>query len=102
MKPIWCKIYSHYISSILFITSTCFGPLQVHRQEEQLYLCDTWYYVILYSWLSGVQDGMIKFHPAYQIAKYTEYCAPNWFHLQNYTEIHDQENKFFQVHICKF
>jgi len=22
------------ISSILFITSTCFGPLQVHHQEE--------------------------------------------------------------------
>jgi len=31
------------ILSILFITSTCFGPLQVRRQEEQLYLCDTWY-----------------------------------------------------------
>jgi len=26
--------YSQYISSILFITSTCFGPLQVHHQEE--------------------------------------------------------------------
>ena len=26
--------YSQYISSILFITSACFGPLQVHRQEE--------------------------------------------------------------------
>jgi len=25
----------------LYITSTCFGPLQVHNQEEQLYLCDT-------------------------------------------------------------
>jgi len=23
--------------------ATCFGPLQVHHQEEQLYLCDTWY-----------------------------------------------------------
>jgi len=30
-------------SSILFLTSTCFGPLQVHHQEERLYLCDTWY-----------------------------------------------------------
>ena len=37
MKSIWC------ISSILFITSTCSGPLQVHHQEEQLYVCDTWY-----------------------------------------------------------
>ena len=26
--------YSQYFSSILFITSTCFGPLQVHHQEE--------------------------------------------------------------------
>jgi len=26
--------YSQYISSILFITSTCFGPLQVHHQED--------------------------------------------------------------------
>ena len=26
--------HSQYISSILFITSTCFGPLQVHHQEE--------------------------------------------------------------------
>jgi len=25
--------YSQYISSVLFITSTCFGPLQVHLQE---------------------------------------------------------------------
>jgi len=31
------------ILSILFITSTCFRPIQVHHQEEQLYLCDTWY-----------------------------------------------------------
>jgi len=26
--------YSQYISSILFITSTCFGPLQVYHQED--------------------------------------------------------------------
>jgi len=26
--------YSQYISSILFITSTCFGPIQVHHQEK--------------------------------------------------------------------
>jgi hypothetical protein len=43
MKPTWCTVYSHYISSILFITSTCLGPLQVHQQEEQLYSCNTWY-----------------------------------------------------------
>ena len=43
MKLTWCIFYSQYISSILFITSTCFGPFQVHHQEEQLYLCDTWY-----------------------------------------------------------
>jgi len=43
MKPAWCTIFSQCISSILFITSTCFGPLQVHHQEEQLYLCDTWH-----------------------------------------------------------
>jgi hypothetical protein len=41
--------YSQYISSILFVTCTCFGPLHVHHQEEQLYLYDTWYFVILYS-----------------------------------------------------
>ena len=35
--------FSYCISSILFLTSTCFGPLQVHHQEERLYLSDTWY-----------------------------------------------------------
>jgi len=33
----WNKIdaqYSQYISSILFITSTCFGSLQFHHREE--------------------------------------------------------------------
>jgi hypothetical protein len=48
--------YSQYISSVLFKTSTCFGPLQIHHQEGQLYLCDTCYFVILYSWLSGIPD----------------------------------------------
>jgi len=42
--------FSQCISSILFITSTCFGPLQVHHQEEQLYLC------------------RMEFHTAYQTA----------------------------------
>ena len=41
MKTTCCTIYSQYISSILFIISTCFGPLQVHHQEEQLHICDT-------------------------------------------------------------
>ena len=37
-----CSVF--HISSILFVTSTCFGPLQVrHRGGEQLYLFDTWY-----------------------------------------------------------
>jgi len=46
--------FSHCISSVLFITSTCFGPLQVHHQEEELYLC------------------RLEFHPAYQTVSYTE------------------------------
>jgi len=43
MKQSWCTIYCWCILSILFITSTCFRPLQVHHQGEQLYLCDTWH-----------------------------------------------------------
>ena len=62
MKPTGCRIYSQCISSILFITSTCFGRLQVHHQEEQLYLCDTW-------------QG---------ITKYTENILCSWFHIQDY------------------
>jgi hypothetical protein len=49
--------YSQYISSILVKTSTCFEPLQFHRQD---YLCDT---------------------------SYTEYCAPSCFHFQEYIEM---------------
>ena len=41
--------YSQYILSILFIPSTCFEPLQVHHQEELLYLCETWYFLWLIS-----------------------------------------------------
>ena len=37
MKPTWFTIYSHCITSILFVASTCFGTLQVHHQEEKLY-----------------------------------------------------------------
>ena len=32
-----------------FITSTCFGPPQVHHQEGQLYKCDTWYLTLWYA-----------------------------------------------------
>jgi len=35
------NLFSAYFVNII-ITSTCFGPLHVHHQEEQLYLCDTW------------------------------------------------------------
>jgi hypothetical protein len=52
MKPTWCTIYYLCILSILFITATCFGPLQVHQ-------------------VSGMQDGM-KFHRVYQKVSYTE------------------------------
>ena len=45
---------SQCISSILFITSTCFIPLQVHHQVEQLYLC------------------RVEFHSAYQTVSYKE------------------------------
>jgi len=41
--------YSQYISSVLFVTSTCFGSLLLHHQEEWLYLYAIWYFFILYS-----------------------------------------------------
>jgi hypothetical protein len=39
----------------------------------------------------------VKFHPAYEtsteIDKYTKkICAPSWFYLQDYTEMHGQQN----------
>ena len=59
MKPTWCTIYSQCISSILFITYTCFGPLRLHHQEGQLYLCDTRYLLFFIAdCLSVMQDGM--------------------------------------------
>ena len=63
MKPTWCTIYSQYISLILFMTSTCLGTLQVHHQEEQLYLCDTWYLLFC---IAGCLVCRMEFHPAYQ------------------------------------
>ena len=39
------SLFLVYFVNFLFITSTCFRPLQVHHQEEQLYLCNTWYFV---------------------------------------------------------
>jgi len=66
MKPTWCTFYSQCISSILFITSTCFRPLQVHHQEEQLYVCKTWY--LLFCIAYCLVCRMEWLHPAYQSA----------------------------------
>ena len=57
MKPTWCTIFSQCFSSVLFITTTCFGPLQVHHQEKQLYLYDTRYLLFCIA-ECGMQDGI--------------------------------------------
>jgi len=46
--------------------------------------------------MSGVQHGM-TFHPAHQTASCTEYCAPNLFHIQDYIEMHVQQNIIFFI-----
>jgi len=35
--------------------------------------------------------------PAHQTASYTEYSAPSWFHLQDYIEMHGQQNIKFRT-----
>jgi len=73
MEPTWCTIYSQPISLILFITSPCFGPLHVHHQEEQLYLCDAW------RLLFRIADCLVN-------------SQLRWFHLQDNIEMHGQQN----------
>jgi len=53
------KFFSQCISSILFITCTCFEPLQVYHEEEKLYFMRHLALVVLYSWLSGMQEHML-------------------------------------------
>ena len=52
--------------------------------------------------MSGVQNG-ISFHSAHQTVSYTEYCATNWFRLQDYIEMHGQQNiKFVKFIFANF
>jgi len=35
---------------VYLLISTCLGPLCAHHQEEQLFLCDTWYLLFWNKW----------------------------------------------------
>jgi len=37
------SLFLVYLFLVYLSISTCFGRLCAHRQEKQLYLCDTWY-----------------------------------------------------------
>jgi len=66
--------------------STCFGQLCSHHQEKQLCLCDTWYLLFC------VDDCLVCSVELININILRKRCAPSWFYLQDYTEIHDQQN----------
>jgi len=74
MKPAWCTIYSWRILPISFITCTCFGPLYAHHEEEQLYLCETWY---LLFFIADCLVCRMEFHSAYQTVSTNTIVPPD-------------------------
>ena len=125
-------IYTEQQIPSLFLFSTRSGRLCAHRQEKQLYLCDTWYtrcipdsdlyrttntkfisflytfratmcpspgettvyatLAICYSvWLTGMHLAYLVSHK-YSCNILRKMCAPSWFYLQYYTEMHGQQN----------
>jgi len=44
IKANFVDSFSWYVYFFVYLSiSTCFGQLCAHHQEQQLYLCDTWY-----------------------------------------------------------
>jgi len=96
--------FSQLISSILFITSICFGPLQVYHQEELLYfmwhlalvfcLADCLVCRILYTRQSAVQNTSAKCHIKYSSSSWWwTWRGPKYLEvINNIEEIHWEKN----------
>jgi hypothetical protein len=87
MKPTWCTIFLIYFVNFiynLYIFRTSPGPSSGGTTVfiRHLLFC---YSVYLAVWC------------AHHTACYTECRAPSWFHLQDYMEIHGQQNLKFSV-----
>jgi len=89
MKPIWCTIFSVYFVNFiynLYMFQTSPGPssggITVFIRHLVLYKSRRW------TWRGPKHVEVIN-----KIDEiYWEYCAPSWFHSQDYIEMHGQQN----------
>jgi hypothetical protein len=93
----------HNLFLVYLSISTCFGRLFAHRQEKQLYLCDTWYLLFC------VDDCLVcrvapcrpDSHTKNKYIK-NKLCTELAF-LQEYTGMHGQQNiKHLSINLFLF
>ena len=80
--------FVHNLFLIYLSICTCFGRLWAHHHEKQRCSCDTCYLLFC------VDDCLVCIPDSHPRTRHIlrKNCAPIWFYLQDYTEMHGQQN----------